>query len=87
MSTARITNWTTAADGRITVTWGDGSSSEFLNLAEIKARIANMESRELTENTLFAWFLARQPDASSTNIIVGKTLTLDYSAANPIRVQ
>lgn len=34
-----------------------------------------------------AWWLARSPEATNTNLITGKTMTVDLSAANAIRVQ
>ena len=34
-----------------------------------------------------AWWLARSPEGSNTNLISGKTMTVDLSAANAIRVQ
>jgi hypothetical protein len=88
-TTAQITAWTENPDGSIHVVWQDGSSTRFLNLDEIRRRISTVGgNRELTENLLFAWFLARQPEGkNAATVLVGKTLTFDLSVANPIRVQ
>ena len=75
-------------DGSIKVTWEDGHSMPFLNLAAIREFIGELDTDPVVaERIALAWFLARQPDASNVNIIEGKRVTFDLSAANAIRVQ
>jgi hypothetical protein len=64
------------------------------------ARFRSVEDMNLQINTgaclttewgvllvFMAWWLARSPGATNTSLVVGKTMTVDLSAANAIRVQ
>lgn len=85
---ALMVDWIANPDGSIKVVWEDGHSNSFLNLEEVQAHIASLGSdNTVSERLLLAWFLARQPAGGNVNIVEGKRLTFDLSAANPIRVQ
>lgn len=85
---ALMVDWAVLANGNVRVTWEDGHSNLFADMAEVRAYISGLDSNPvIAEQLLIAWFIARQPDGSNTNIVEGKRLTFDLSNANPIRVQ
>ena len=53
--------------------------------------IADVEVLQLLEDNLFrfmlAYWAARNPDLSNPNLILNKTVTVDFSAANAVKVQ
>lgn len=75
-------------DGQIWVTWGDGSTQYFPSLADVQA-VGNewAQNPESAQMLMLRFGLARSPDLSNTATIVGKSLTLDLSANNPIVVR
>lgn len=94
---ATLISITKHANGAISVLWdqgeginfGDPSSSDPQDgLAQLNAHVfTNGDSRERAQQYLLAWWLKRSPDASNVNLVEGKTMTFDLSAASPIRVQ
>jgi hypothetical protein len=82
-----LTDFTIGGDGSVTITYADGSGFLFASLQDLRDSLQDVDSADMAKKFLHAWFLARQPDASNVNIVEGKTLTLDLSNANPIRVQ
>lgn len=85
---ALLVDWQLLPNGNIRVVWGDGHSNTFADLQDVKDRVSALDSDPAAaESLLLAWFLARQPDASNTNIVEGKRLTFDLSNASPIKVQ
>jgi len=79
-----------APSGRLLCEFSDGSGFEFNSLADAKAQVAQLDSGATGQNQaqmlLLAWWLARQPDGSNTQLVEGKSLTFDLAAAQPIRV-
>ena len=89
---AKITRIFTAPEGaplataeKIYVYYSDGSSYEFGSFEDIMNWASEMQTPDNAQRLAVAYWLARNP--SNPNIIVGKTLTLDLSAAAPIKVQ
>jgi hypothetical protein len=69
------------------VRFADGAELEFASLADIKEAITSVDTTAATQLVALAWWLARSADGSNTNLIVGKNVTFDLSAAQPLRVQ
>lgn len=68
--------------------FADGAELEFNSLDEVKRTLGELDRDPNMARLLqIAWFLARQPDGNNPNLVIGKTLTFDLSANNPIRVQ
>ena len=88
MVQAECTDFVIEPSGVITVTWVDGHQSQYDNMALLKSLIAELDAVPTNaELILMGWFLARSSDASNVNLVEGKKVTFDLSAANPIRVQ
>lgn len=53
--------------------------------------IADVEVLQLLEDNVFrfmlAYWAARNPDLSNPNLMLNKTVTIDFSAANAVKVQ
>ena len=77
-----------AASGRVYINWSDGSQTEYGSLDTILTGLSEVGSDpNLAKAFLLAWWVARSPDGSNTNMVEGKTLTLDLYAADPLKVQ
>jgi len=74
-------------DGTIKISTSDGSTLSWTSLEEMLTFFIPLQNPDVALQLLLAWWIARSPDASNENLIEGKTLTLDLSAANPIKVQ
>ena len=79
-------------DGGVVLKWAGGVEQYFGNMDEVKAigngfDDINQHGFDNASMLLIKWWLARSPDGSNENLVVGKRLTLDLSAAAPIRVQ
>lgn len=73
---------------RIEVIFDDGSGVGAPSVQLLSDMVVNLDTNRDTAKALaIAWWLARSPDATNDNLLVGKTLTFNLSAANPIRVQ
>lgn len=86
-STATLVDWQVAPNGAIAITWSDGSGTVVNDLATLYEEIASLSTVDTAKLLLVAWFLARQPAGEVPNLVIGKTLTLDLAAPQPIRVQ
>ena len=83
--------------GRLYMTFATGSQIEAgpgpnKTRAEAAAimlteRAADLETSDVASKFLVAWWLSRSPDGTNENLVEGKTLTMDISGPNPIRVQ
>lgn len=75
----------------VMVRFADRSILNFASLNELKMYLTEIDSGPRgTQNArmfALAWWLARDPDGSNPAVVLNKLLTLDLSAANPIRVQ
>ncbi len=71
--------------GRVTLTWEDGSQTEFL-LSEVRELISVAENIEVLRRLWLGYWIARSNDLSDATAIVNRTLTMDLSAANPFRI-
>lgn len=84
-------NVITTAAGTIFINLSDGSQLEFGSLDQLRNIVAAIddpiEGRFLATMMGVAWWIARDPDASNSNLISGKTVTLNLSAPNSFRVQ
>lgn len=85
-ATATVTRITKMADGKWWVEFG-AEGNVYNSLDEMKERVLAIQTTETARSLAIAWWLARQPDGTNANLIVGKTLTFDLSAAQPIKVQ
>lgn len=76
------------ADGSWLLRWGDGVSEYPVSIADyLNEPTSELQSLTTARRLLIWWWFARDDDFSNTNLVVGKTLIFDLSAANPIRVQ
>lgn len=80
-------DFTVHPDGSVSVVFTDGTGLSIGSLDDLKMEVSRLETSETARLLMIGWFLARQPDASNVNLVEGKTLTFDLSAANAIRVQ
>ena len=65
-----------------------GEGQIFESIADLNYTLINtLQTRDNARLLLLAWWLARQPDGSNTALVIGKTLTFDVAAAQPIKVQ
>lgn len=88
VQTATVQTWDVQPGGRIIITWGDGHTTEYHNLDSLKEDLTQLDGAQVqAEMWLASWYLARDPDMNNVNLIEGKTLTLDISAPNAIKVQ
>lgn len=85
-NTATITNITKYADGRIWVEFG-AEGQIFESLADLKLYVNQMQTMDAARVFLVGWWLARQTAGNNTNLVIGKKMTLDMSAQNPITVK
>ena len=76
---------------KIFARFDDGSEQEYASLDQLKLHLSELDSgasgRHAAQCLLLGWWIARSPDATNTNLVEGKRLTYDLSAASPIRVQ
>ena len=73
-------------NNRYLVRFSNGHEDEFQTLEEVGEYVSQLGTVENAERLMLAWALAR--DANLTgNVWRGKTLTLDLSAAAPLKVQ
>ena len=72
---------------RVLVNFSDGSQREYPSIEEMSTSVLQTDfDNDLAKTMLLAWWLARDADGSNTNIVEGKTLTFDLSAANLLKV-
>lgn len=81
-----------AATGRIYITFSDGVQLEFPSLAAIIewAKDADTAAQPAVAQWLkragIQYYLYRDPSVTNPAVVLGKTITLDLSVANPITV-
>lgn len=77
-----------APSTRVLVNFADGTSFEFVSLADLAdwARSEDMDVR-LTKQLCVAYALARSADLSSVASVANKNFTFDLTNNQPIRVQ
>lgn len=74
--------------GGFQISWDDGFTQFYNSVDDIRESIAiNLSDVERVKLMDLAWWLARSPDGSNTNLVVGKSMTVDWSAPQPIKVQ
>ena len=84
----KITAITIQPNGNVWVQYDMGEGQVFESIADLNYTLINtLQTRDNARLLLIAWWLARQPDGSNTALVVGKTLTFDVAAAQPIKVQ
>lgn len=77
-----------APSTRCLITFSDGTQLEFQNLAEMKQAIESLDvDPHQARLMLLAWWLRRDSNATNPALVEGKTLTLDFGAAQPFKVQ
>lgn len=76
-----------ATTGHYYIRFADGTEYEFGDLEGLQTMGMDMESVDTAQKLLVRWWLARSRNASNVNLVVGKKLVLDLSAAAPIKVQ
>ena len=69
------------------LTFAGGEGFEFNDLSEMTSWALSIQTLDTAKQLLVAWWLARNADATNTNLVTGKKLILDLSAAQPIKVQ
>lgn len=86
--TAEIASVTKGKTGSYYVTFVDGLQYEFSSLDDLKRFAAGSDADpELARKLCIGWWLARDSAAlDAKQVVVGKTVTLDLSAANPFKV-
>ena len=90
--TIRMIRFIQHPDGRCEMVFANSISGETGRVWE-NCQVPRDEALTLnaTEDNLIkfliAYWMARNPDFSNPNLILGKTLTIDFAAANPIKVQ
>ena len=88
VNSATCVSYKVLADGRVQVQWNDGQGTTFSSFEEMRTfALSGSDDADLPRKYLLLWWLARQPDGSNPNLMVGKTLTFDPTAAQFIRVQ
>lgn len=85
-ATAKITSIVYAND-RYYVRYADGTEYEFGSVEDMYWYASEVQTTDNAQRLLLAWWLARNPTASNTNLVVGKTLTFDLSTPSAIKVQ
>jgi hypothetical protein len=86
--TARLVSRFITPEGRVQLTFADGSGFDFANVQELRDTISQqVETMANAQLMCVAFALARSPDLSNVNSVLNKDFTLDLSAANPIKVQ
>jgi len=87
-ASARITRIAAGPNGAgVDVTFADGNGIYSANREEMQWWAQALVTTEAAQQLLIARWVALDSDGSNPNVIVGKTLTLDLSAPNPIKVQ
>lgn len=86
MPTLRIDGIQRLPDGRIVVATGK-QEIEFANVAALRAYVDDAETRELALKLVLGYWLRRNPAGTNVALLVGKTITLDLSAATPVTVE
>ncbi|HAM40560.1 MAG TPA: hypothetical protein DCP69_04295 [Candidatus Omnitrophica bacterium] len=79
-------------DGGVQLKWSDGIVQYFNSMDEVKAigngfDDPNQHGFGNASMLLIKWWLARSPAGTNESLVLGKTLTLNLSAAAPIKVQ
>lgn len=92
MSTIKLDRYTAHPDGRIEIIFtlnGSGGSGRVWGSQEdmLNETVRRLDGDEQTIAYLMGYWQGRDDDFSNPNIMLGKTLTVDFSAANPIRLQ
>lgn len=74
-------------DGRILVTWGDGSSTQFLGRQEIETRLERDRAmdQQFTENLLLHSLLEKINEGTRYEQIAAGEAILDRSAPEPVK--
>lgn len=83
---ATLQTYTQTPEGKIYVSYADGSGWEFNSLQEAVEFCSQLETPDTAQRLLLAWGLARHADGNLRSVI-GKTLVFDTSAAASIKVQ
>jgi hypothetical protein len=86
---AEITAVTKFASGNVkTLTFADGNTLFFGDDPNSIFEYYNpLQNADVAKQLMIAWWAARSPEFTNTNLVIGKRLTFDLSAANPIKVQ
>lgn len=86
-----LTNVTMNQNGSVAITYIDGTGQIFDTFENLQMYISSVDTgdtgAENAKRMLLGWWLVRSPDGSNQNVVEGKTLTFDLSAANAVRVQ
>lgn len=82
----------TESGGVYTVEFSDGTATTFGSLAELQAYGSEYDDPARLGNAvlmsfLVRWWIARNATANNPNVVVGKTMTLDLSAADALKMQ
>jgi hypothetical protein len=84
----KITAITIQPNGNVWVQYDMGEGQIFQSLEDLNNQlVSTLQTRDNARLLLLAWWLARQPDGTNANLVIGKTLTFDVAAAQPIKVQ
>ncbi len=87
MITIGVIGVTVIPGGAVTVTWLDGSSTDFGSLAELSDYVVGVETEETARRLLLAYALARSPTMEDADdIVVGSEFTIDMSSQQPFQL-
>jgi len=94
MATMTLTKFTKNGDGSVSLTYAFNGSPPiygltFPSLEDVETFLDPTLKPEATTvlQMLLAWWAARSPGFTNTNLIVGKTFTVDFSDPAPLKVQ
>ena len=82
-----ISTVTVQPGGEIEIVWDDGRTNFFSGIEEVRTHISDLETMDNAELFLIARGVNVGNDFTQPNVVEGKTLTLDVTANNPVRVQ
>ena len=69
------------------ITWGNGSTSYFNTIDEMKQYVGELEDLDTAQKFLLSRGINVGNDFAQPNVVEGKTLELDVSANNPITIK
>jgi hypothetical protein len=79
-----------AETGQIDITFNDGSGLSFDGIGSVKQFGSELDSPqsegiETAKRLLIRWWIARSPEGNNANLIIGKRVEFDLSAAAPLK--
>lgn len=87
---ARITGINIQANGVIILSFDNGQSQEFNDMALLQLygnEVDDATKTDLAQRLMVRWWLERDPNLQNINLALGHTLTFDMSSAEMIGVR